>query len=434
MSLIRRKILIGTLVVFVLFIAILIVLVLVPYQPGKTNKLELVSVPRFDESVSNGVFLKHREFEESNYSGDDSIEELDIWEMCPVDEWAATINIPRIEQRWGLDFEVSNKCLTAREQYMLSRPFEPNKNIFRFVSFKEPRNLAQAFSDPEQDFANIVEALNQEECMTEGMTANWELKETCHAESFGNFAMFYDFCRRRSGAGSNITWIYETNYRHITDTTATLNEEMRENILNLWKKYLETSWFDDYCLQYDLSLRRITLEQHPELYEQLMEIGRNRVHFQGAVDLSDGDDMLAVHEILLSIGARLGDEAAALNYFPGPDLELREYFDEKQPWRVHWRTMWEESYPSVERLSAAMDLVQSMEENGVGYDMEWLVEFVCKHHRIRSRDFDGRLNPSKAPSCQTMIESLKLEMDPLDGRHPFLGEFERVAIEQRVFD
>ena len=244
-----------------------------------------------------------------------------------------------------------------------------------------------------------------------------------------------DFCRGQSGAGFSLRTNYILNYQdRISDTRNPVNEEMKKDIRNLWKLYLEQSWLDEQCEQYDSSLLFINVDQHPELYEKLMEIGEQRTHFRSAVSLTDGDDIGAVWQILLSIGARLGDESAALIYFPGPDRELKQYFDERQPWRAHWREIWDHSGPSVERLSAAMDLVISLDENDIGFKMEWLVEHVCTFHRVRSVDFDGRLNPTDFPSCQTLINELQSTLDPLDRRLPFLDQFERVALEVGIFD
>ena len=398
---------------------------------SNTDNLAVDFEPTNHEDVAEQVVLNTPEADSRPPVGE-SGDTLDIWKECPIDEWANTVNIPSVEKWAGLELEVTDTCLRAREQHMLSQPYEPDKYIFSFISFREPRTLTQVFDNPEQDLNNIKAALNREECLTPEVTANWDLKESCYAESFGNFAMFYDYCGSRRLAGRELKAAYERQFRTGTDTRNPANEHMKADVSRLWKTYLERSWVDDHCLQYSPSLYFIDTDWNSELYERLVEIGKERVHFRAPVDFANGDAK-GVWQILLSIGARLGDEAAALVYFPGPDRELRQYFDEKQPWRIYWREMWNQSNPTVTRLSVAMELVVSLDESDVSFNMEWLVDHVCTFHRVRSRDVYGRLNPKDSPSCQTLINELRFELDSLDQRLPFLDEFERVAIEIGIF-
>lgn len=106
----------------------------------------------------------------------------------------------------------SEECQTALETHINSiNPYlwgatDENRQ-FNFVETDPPLTFERIFADPLGDLARVQDALSRPECLLTGDQTNWELKETCHADAFLNFALFNRFCFN-GGIGQRRTAIY----------------------------------------------------------------------------------------------------------------------------------------------------------------------------------------------------------------------------------
>lgn len=93
----------------------------------------------------------------------------------------------------------SEECRIALEThinginpYLWDRTIDPTP--FALVVLDEPFTFERVFADPSGDMIRMQDAMSRPECLLKGDERNWELKETCHAESFLNYALIHHFC------------------------------------------------------------------------------------------------------------------------------------------------------------------------------------------------------------------------------------------------
>ena len=306
---------------------------------------------------------------------------------------------------FSLELELSEECQEGFETYMLTRnPFlwrtGRSTTKFSFLVLDKPMDFERVFDDPAGDLERIIESLGRPVCrLEEGVGVNWELKETCHADAFLNYAEFHKFCRDNY---SHIYWNSWPGRKPMTDSQRYKLE---------WQRLQEMHWLEERCEEFgelDLALEP-DRESYPEEFAWLAAFTEQRSKAKFTLDT------------LQELSARLGDEAAALidtGQFFGSFVSLFA----SDP----WKQINSKEPLSKERMQGAIDLVIRLEREEIKFNWEWLVEHLC------STDEDDA--DLQEPSCRTVINELYFE-DMVSG--PTLeavSKFERVAIELDVYE
>lgn len=338
----------------------------------------------------------------------------DFWELCVPQEFPEDLDAA---WSFGLQLELSKECQEGFETYMFTlNPFlwrgSRSGAKFSFLVLDEPMNFERVFGDPAGDLERIVEALARPECRLEdGVVVNWELKETCHADAFLNYAEFHYFCHDNN---VNIFWDSFPSFKDLTNSQRYKLE---------WQTLQEMNWLKDQCDEVRNSVPELGSESYPEEFAWLQALWDQRSEFVKQED-SGGfgtNSYLAVIDTLRELAARLGDESAAL-------LDTGQFFGSfisvlaSDPWK---QINSKESL-SKERLQSAIDLVIYLEQENIDFNWEWLVEHLC------SNDKDDA--DSQELSCRAVINELYIE-DMVSG--PILevvSKFEQVAIELGVYE
>ena len=151
----------------------------------------------------------------------------------------------------------SAECWSALEQHINAiNPYlwgaTHENRQFAFVVLKEPLTFERIFTDPTGDFNRVQDALSRPECLLETGEKNWELKESCHADAFLNYALINRFC-----FDSGVRDRAQTLYWESDNPTPEQDRFM-------WKQRLENYWVEEKCEELD-SMLELTLEQNPAL-------------------------------------------------------------------------------------------------------------------------------------------------------------------------
>ena len=170
-----------------------------------------------------------------------------------------------------------------------------------------PLTFERNFADPLGDLAWIQDALSRPERLLIGDQTNWELKETCHADAFMNFALVNRFCSN-GGIGQRSKAIYGES------DNPTLEQDRF-----MWRQLLEYDWVRMKCDELDstLELRWQESEHHPELTELILKQGDYYEADQPEVliyKLGARVCVASYHLIttLIEMVARLGDDPVGL--------------------------------------------------------------------------------------------------------------------------
>lgn len=331
-----------------------------------------------------------------------------VWEACPIEEWETDFYSVRDYLK---TLDISQECGSALDNYFVSKnPFDN----YSLVLLNERFTYGRIFADPKRNLDLVVDALSRPECVFRDKTvAKWGLKDSCNAEAFAEYAAFYKVC-----------FASPTPYRFLRTTLADYVElsGVPRNFMNaIWKLYLEKRWVRQRCQEFDSSLQ-LGKEFYQAHHEQLLSIvsAPDRVYIFGGYEKTTEEVLL--YTALLSLGARLGSEAASLQYNPDSDSLLQDFFYEKQPWREAYDAFSIERRQGYEMLRA-LDLVVSLEDSEIQFDWERLVEHLC----VRFKSSKG--------NCQTMITHYRDKFDQTEDRKlQILDKFERIAIERNAYN
>lgn len=331
-----------------------------------------------------------------------------VWEACPIEEWETDFYSVR---EYLKTLDISQECESALDHHFVSKnPFDN----YSLILLKERFDYERIFADPKRSLELVVDALSRPECVfRDKSVAKWELKDSCNAEAFAEYAAFYNVCFASS-----------TPYRFLRTTLADyaeLSGVPRNSMNAIWKLYLEQRWVDQRCQDFDPSLQ-LSKEFYQLHYEQLVSLAADpdRVNIIGGYEKVTEEVLL--YTALLSLGTRLGSEVAALQYNPGSDTLLQAFLNEKQPWRKAYDAFTVERRQGYELLKA-LDLVVSLEDEEIDLDWERLVEYLCLRHK------------SSKGNCQTMITYFLEIFDQTEVRKlQILDKFERTAIELNVYN
>lgn len=344
---------------------------------------------------------------------------VDVWELCEIESWP---NSQESAYQFVKNLKLSEECEAALEAHALSsNPFHRYPHV-KFVRFDPPMTYERIFSDPTSDLEGVIAALSRAECrLEEGTVANWELKETCHAEAFASYAAFYDVCYRRSA------WLYiEAPLRNLADNRTMPSDRMK----SIWQGYLEQRWADQQCAKFDSTVR-LTAERYPKQHELLYSFGVNDdpKYRLNSYEYISPWEIEVLERALISLAARLGAESATMEYLPDSELEL--YYHEQQPWRKVYREM-VSAQDRGNKFRSALALVLTFKADGMDFDWEALVDYICSNRKYEEQ---GRVSPHH--SCETLISYVHERVDPTHDRAEellqVLDQFKRIALDLNVY-
>ena len=176
--------------------------------------------------------------------------ERSSWSNTPFNDEGEWIALESKECRTALESHIDsiNPYLWGRSTGNVS-PITP----MAFVILADPLTFGKIFADPVHDFALVQDALSRLECMPKGEETNWELKESCHADAFLNYALVHRFCFDKGIDNRERTYYWKSD------------NPTPEQDRFMWKQSLEDAWVRRKCEGLNQS-SRLTSEQNPELY------------------------------------------------------------------------------------------------------------------------------------------------------------------------
>ena len=327
----------------------------------------------------------------------------------------------------------SDECRAALETHMNAlNPYlwsytTEEAPSFAFVVLEEPLTFERIFADPAGDLARVQDALSRPECLLTGDETNWELKESCSADAFMNYAMFNRYCY---SGGIRPREVYVEN--------PTLVQSVTE-----WKHELAESWIEEKCDMFAPELW-LTADRYPELTEWLWSLADPEER-----DLTEAvygrRSMLSAN--LIEYAARLGDDAAGitqpvsrLNIESGAGYGRFSWLLDSEDWYEFARRKQEPSAEHFRHTFKMLALASARRpdpRDEIKFDWEWVARHLCEppyyneyeryHHEV-----SGEIPVPK--SCQEIVHELRqsnLKNAPV---RRALDKFEQVALELGVYE
>ena len=273
----------------------------------------------------------------------------------------ASMSKARVEPRVACEDplgELSEECLQSLDAYFMDRTF-----VWReFDWLPVPMTYRRIFTDPHQDRENVLAALERPECRLEEGEVRWDLRESCHAESFSNYAVFLYACRDAHPA-------YEASSENPHLLAEREREEARETMFSNYENWAWRSskygthsrWVGERLLEMRWLLETACAQEdsRPLIsdrtgFETLEDIGKRLGEF--SEEYEDLTELMLVRglgfsekrwfssdaafDVLRAMAARLGDEWAARVYEPAAeDEEWSARQAETMPWKEYLNTM-----------------------------------------------------------------------------------------------
>ncbi|MYF02337.1 MAG: hypothetical protein F4227_05065 [Gammaproteobacteria bacterium] len=329
-------------------------------------------------------------------------------------------------------FSESDECRSALDSYINTiNPYlwvaagtSEVVSPFAFVLSDEPLTFERMFSDPTGDLARVQDALSRPECLLTDDDTNWEMKETCYADAFLNYALFNRFCY------GNATRYRVRHYYQEEDNPTPEQDRL------MWKQALEDAWIERKCEEFSPELE-LTKKQYPELVMLLQSLGDPEI--KGNASL----------EILIELAARLGDPTAAFTqpyYAYGGTNFGAIYRDEGYKYgrfsglltSGEWQEFSVKKEPSTDRFLRTfkmLALASARRPNPLD-EIEFDWEFVARH--LCEPPYDNPYRDSeestKPQSCKEIVHELRqrdIKFAPLLNT---LDKFEQVALELEVYE
>ncbi|MYK44518.1 MAG: hypothetical protein F4039_10615 [Gammaproteobacteria bacterium] len=304
-----------------------------------------------------------------------------------------------------------------------------NRSALALVTIDNPLTFERIFSDPAGDFARVQEALVNPECQLSQDTAtNWELKESCHADAFLNYALIRRFCNTKD-PHFGVTRRDREYYRKADNPTPEQDRIM-------WIQALEDAWVMRKCDSLDLNLD-LQLPEHTELRQQIEK-------FQ-VYEKNENRRKQTLNGTLIELAARLGDEAAGLTYPVKNDRHRPPYDEEGYKYGplAQWFTtdlsdptnLFSKLAPSVDRFRHLVPLFgKNIKTNGkvINFDHQVLAQHLCTppYHIPPSDDETPTPEPS---NCREIINKLRQE-ESSPSILEAITTFEDVAIRIDVYE
>ncbi|MCY3540744.1 MAG: hypothetical protein OXH31_02380 [Gammaproteobacteria bacterium] len=323
----------------------------------------------------------------------------------------------------------SEECRTALEMHMNAlNPYlwsHDKKNVasFAFVVLEEPLTFERIFADPASNLARVQDALSRSECLLQRDETNWELKDSCSADAFMNYAMFNRYCY---SGGIRPSEVYVEN--------PTLAQSVTE-----WKHELAMSWIEEKCDMFAPELR-LTADRYPELTEWLWSLSDPEERDMMEV-IYGRQSMLSAN--LIEYAARLGDDAAGIT-----QVESRLHIESgavygRFSWLLDsedWHEFRGKPEPSAEhflhtfKMLAMVGARRPDPRDEIKFDWEWVASHLCEPPYSPDIHYEDEEIP-ELKSCQEVIHELRqrndLKFSPL---FQTLDKLEQVALELGVYE
>ena len=324
----------------------------------------------------------------------------------------------------------SEECNTALEAYInSSNPYlwmgyrTEDVATFAFVVLDEPLTFERIFADPAGDLARVQDALSNPECLLEGDETNWELKETCHADAFMNYAMFNRYCY---------------NSGRIRASAVDAEDPTPEQNVSRWKHDLEEAWIEKKCDTFAPELR-LTADRYPELTEWLWSLTNPEERDMMEV-LYGRKSMLSGN--LIEHAARLGDNAAGLTQtIGGLHMEAGARYG-RFSWLLtsnKWQDFAMKDSPSTDRFLRTFKMLALASarrpdpRDEIEFDWEWVARHLCEPPYSPDIHYEDDELP-ELKSCKEIVHELRQSELNIAPVHRALDKFEQVALELEVYE
>ena len=225
-----------------------------------------------------------------------------VEEACDFNDFPP-YHLSTFESGWDLRTPLtSDECWSAMETHINTiNPFlldvdTERRRPFQFVVMEEPLTFERVFADPTGDFIRVKDALSRPECLLTGDETKWELKDSCHAEAFLNYALI-----NRNCLGSEWERAYTFFFPNIKNLTPEQDRLM-------WKQDLEDVWVEMKCEKLHQTLE-FSPERQPELHKLVMSFQSPTARMKKYAEA-----------LLIELSARLGDDAAGLTLAQFPEM------------------------------------------------------------------------------------------------------------------
>ena len=344
----------------------------------------------------------------------------------------------------------SEECRTALENHISGiNPYlwgaTNESRPFAFVKLESPLTFERIFADPTGDLVRVQDALSRPECLLkQGTETNWELKESCHADAFLNYALINRYCfdggiRSRSRTvywkEENLTW---------------------EQDRFLWKQALEDAWVKRKCEELDPTLE--LQEYQTELAEAFMtmadakmllsmtesEIVARKEYLDDAIGEPGHLVSVFFYPTIIELAARLGDDAAGLVQPVRMTVGVLLYRDEGYKYgrfaellnSPAWMELSVKKAPSTERFLQTFQMLARVDTRKlIKFDWEWVAQHLCTPPYYKDWRETAPEEPSEPhQSCRAIINEIYRQGIKFPPLLDTMAKFERVAMELDVYD
>ncbi len=383
-----------------------------------------------------------------------SSNELDLLTSCPD---------PTIER-------LSESCLQSLDQFFSSKRIGWLVDVVG--SSFERLEYQRIFASPLRDQSGVFATLDREECFLEdderrdywGPRSGRDLKMSCNAEAFTNYAQFGAICYGfREGRDAEREWIdpqlavyaSKTRFQHFLGgsehSSKNDNAEVYERRrLWLWEEVLEVRWLKRQCAKFD-SVPTMDGDRYAQEYERLKTLSI-RLEQVSEWMWETRDPRVNIYEGLTKLASLLGDGRTREGYRLGKESWQELVYGVNladDPWMGDLNDGW--LGPTSDRgirMFTGLNAARALEKRDIDYDLEWLVESVCRTSDYRGTDERGN------KSCRWWVGHFRdflaegqVEIRDADGtevnttskgsREEYLwalDRFEEVALELGIYD
>ena len=324
------------------------------------------------------------------------------------------------------------ECRDALEEYMnASNPvhFSTGSLAFSLIVLDDPLTFERLFADPAGDLNRVQNALRRPECRLEQGTVNWELKESCDADAFLNYALINRFCYKPLDMTEEEYEKFPRDGIFTRKRAWYRDNPTSEQDRLMWKQSLEDAWVRKKCEELDPNLE-FTPEQYPELYELVMSF-----------EDRERPQQSAVRNYLIEIAARLGDDTAGLTSVGGHKYGRFSDLLNSESWRVFtakgepdtWR------FEKILNLLAFLDARRPDPRDEIEFDWEFVARHLCEppyFEQIYSGNgqWSEEVEVKDHLSCKEIVHELRQSDMKFAPLLQTLDKFEQVALELDVYE
>ena len=331
-------------------------------------------------------------------------------------------------------FDALERHLYAINPYLWGTQDDKHVNAnrtFSFIVIDNPLTFERIFKDPVGDLARVQDAFARPECqLGQDADPDWQLSETCHADSILNYALLTRFCYNNMRRNNHKNGVVNRDRQFYWEDDNPTPAQDR----SMWIQFLEGDWIREKCDTLDP-----TLNLHSELHTELQA----KIHSlaKGKFDAT-----------LINLAARLGDAAAALTSSstirPGRHIyneQGHKYGSFADMFSGVFSKLNTKHAPSVDRFRPLLPLFsQRVGVKGkrtgikgndfVVFDQEALVQHLCKPPYYAYPTLADIPTAPPPPSCRSVIADLRLEYHDNKIYLELIATFEDVAMRLDVYE